>query len=246
MVSFTQKITHQIPGLKKGDVHVWRLALNGSIGQGQQAILSSNEIDKINRLRNQQHRAQALLMRVQLRQLLSRYLGLNSNEIKFSYREYGKPYLADASLSFNVSDSGSQALVAVSLTDELGVDIENWRTMANLAGMVRRNFSANEQQQWLDVLDKHQEATFFDLWTRKEAFIKATGRGLGMGVARCGFSLLKPNDLLECPVEYGNPSEWSCVSLDVGERVSASLVIRAQHCQPTLYTFEPENLPTII
>ncbi len=246
MMSFTQKITDPIPSLKKGEVHVWALAINGSMQPSQQAILSDDEMDKINRLRNPKHRVHGLWMRVQLRQLLSRYLGVEPNEIKFGYREYGKPYLANANLSFNVSDSGSQALVAVSLTDELGVDIEHWRRMDNLAGMVKRNFSAKEQRQWLNVLDKHQEATFFDLWTCKEAFIKATGRGLGMGVARCGFNLLKPNDLLECPIEYGSPKEWSCVSLDVGERVSASLVIRAKHCQPILYTFNPENLPTII
>ncbi|MBV1875550.1 MAG: 4'-phosphopantetheinyl transferase superfamily protein [Cycloclasticus sp.] len=246
MVGFTPKITHQIPCLKAGDVHVWKLALGGSIKQSERALLSDSEVLKISRLRNQQHRAYALSMRVQLRRLISGYLGINPSMIRFEKAEFGKPYIIDSALSFNVSHSGSQALVAMTLGQEVGVDIENWRYLDNLEGLVIRNFSNNEQKEWLDIEEQKRESTFFKIWTCKEAFIKATGRGLGMGVSRCGFSLTHPNNLLECPIEYGKASDWSCVTLDMGEKVSASLMLRSKGCRPVIYTFDPENPPQII
>jgi len=246
MVSFTPKITNQIPCLKKGDVHVWKLVLDDSIDQGEQATLSNSEVLKINRLRNQQHRAYAVSMRSQLRQLISRYLYINPGVIQFEKAEFGKPYIIDSALSFNVSHSDSRALVAMTLDQEVGIDIENWRYLDNLEGLVSRNFSNNEQQQWLNIAEQQRESTFFQIWTCKEAFIKATGRGLGMGVSRCGFSLTQPNNLLECPVEYGKASDWSCFPLDMGEKVSASVMLRSSSCQPVIYTFDPENPPQII
>lgn len=246
MVSFTPKIENQIPCLIRGAVHVWKFTLDRSIDQQGWSALSNDEIIKINRLRNEQHRAYAVSMRVQIRRLLSLYLNISPSEISFKTAQFGKPYIVDSALSFNISHSGSYALMAITLGQEVGIDIENWRYLDNLEGLVSRNFSNNEQQHWLKIDKKQRERTFFNLWTCKEAFIKATGRGLGMGVSRCGFSLTQPNKLLECPIEYGDVSDWSCIPLDVGEKASASVMLRSKNCRHMLYTFDPENPPQIL
>ena len=246
MVSFAPQIAQQIPRLKEADVHVWKLSLLAEAASNKYSSLSDDEVRKIARLKNQRHRVYAVSMRGQLRELLSCYLDLPAGDIRFQQAAYGKPYIVDSALSFNISHSGSRALVAVALKKELGVDIEKWRHLDNLEGMVNRNFSIAEQAEWLDVADDERMSTFFNIWTCKEAFIKATGRGLGLGVSRCGFSLSQPNKLLECPSEYGEASHWSCVSLEVGQQVSASLMMKSSRCEPVIYTFDSENLPQII
>ena len=192
-------------------------------------IVSETEWLKINRLKHQQNRALALSMRVQLKRLLSCYLGISPVELQFDTTEFGKPYLKNQTLSFNVSHSGSQALVAMTLEEDIGVDLEHWRYLDNLEGLVKRNFSSSEQAQWGNISAAQREETFFN-----------------MGVSRCGFSLTPPNRLLECPVEYGSASDWSCVSLKVGEKVSASLMLRSKHCEPIISTFDHENPPQFI
>lgn len=246
MVSFTPKTAQQIPYLKMGDVHVWKISLEGAVEPNEFTSLSDDEILKIDRLRSQRHRAYAVSMKEQLRALLSCYMGLLPSDIRFQQAAFGKPYIIDSPISFNVSHSGSMALVAITLEKELGVDIENWRHLDNLEGMVCRNFSKAEQAQWLNIADDERMSTFFNIWTCKEAFIKATGRGLGLGVSRCGFSLSQPNQLLECPDEYGDVSRWTCVSIDVGDQTSASLIVKSNRCQPIIYTFDPDNPPQII
>jgi len=241
MPSFTLKTPVQIAPLLGEDVHVWKVNLLHDFSGVAKSVLSEDEQVKINRLRSLKHQRYATSMRVQLRQLLAVYLAVDAKEVQFAKGEFGKPYILNSKLSFNISHSEDQALVAVSQCTQLGVDIECWRELGNLEGLVKRNFSEAEKQQWLDVAIGEREATFFKIWTRKEAFIKATGRGLGMGVSTCGFNLQSPHNIKLSPSEYGATSSWQCYCLDVGERVSASLIIQAESCELKIYHFDPVN-----
>jgi len=241
MPSFTLKTPVQIAPLLGEDVHVWKVNLQHNLNSEAKYLLSEDEQVKINRLRSLKHRRYATSMRVQLRQLLASYLAVDAKDIQLSKGEFGKPYILNSELSFNISHSEDQALVAVSQCTQLGVDIECWRELDNLEGLVKRNFSDAEKQQWLDVAIGEREATFFKIWTRKEAFIKATGRGLGMGVSTCGFDLKTPHNIKLSPPEYGAVSSWQCRCLDIGERVSASLIVQAKSCEPKIYHFDPVN-----
>jgi 4'-phosphopantetheinyl transferase len=245
MSRVTPKTIKQIPELKTNDVHVWQIDLSGEYKKcgSYKEILSADEVQKVERFKSIQLRTRALAMRVQLRQLLSVYLKIDPALLEFKITEFGKPYIVDATLSFNVSHSNDSALVAISLGNKLGVDIEHWRYLDNLEGLVERNFSESEKAQWKDVADTQREAIFFDIWTCKEAFIKATGRGLGIGVARCEFNLHAPYALKQCPNEYGDASEWVCVPLRIKDRVSASIITRADACKTSVYDFDSEKLP---
>lgn len=236
----------QIPRLQNNEVHIWKVSLQSNVTPEESLIISDEEMKKVGRLRTTEQKNQALTMRVRLRQLLAQYLMLTPNDIEFCSGEFGKPYVNNSSVFFNLSHSGNTALVAISLCEDLGVDIERWRYIDNVDGMVKRNFSDTEKQQWLKVDKEQQEELFFNLWACKESFIKATGRGLGMGVSRCGFSTDSPHTLQKCPKEYGRADEWSCVSLDIADKVSASVMIRRQRCEATVYTFDPEILPQLI
>ena len=85
----------------------------------------------------------------------------------------GKPVLADGALAFNVSHSGTLALVAISGHGPIGVDVELHDTRRDLIGLARRFFTAGEAA--MVVADPKQ---FWRLWCRKEAWLKARGTGL--------------------------------------------------------------------
>ncbi|PHS69851.1 MAG: 4-phosphopantetheinyl transferase [Cycloclasticus sp.] len=238
MLRFTPKIPLKYDAMAVGEVHVWKLDLDVLFSKSDMSKVSIKECKKINRLHDSKHQVRALAMKVQLRELLSRYLSIKPSEIEFGLAEFGKPYLKNSPLSFNVSHSGDRALVAISLCEKMGVDIENWRVIDNLQGLVERNFSVEEKNQWLDIDDNKRMPIFFDIWVCKEAFIKATGRGLGMGVTNCAFDLLKPNKLLNCPPEYGPSSDWVCVYLPVWEKASAALIMNTTKYSVNIYEFK--------
>ncbi|MEO1962705.1 MAG: 4'-phosphopantetheinyl transferase superfamily protein [Cycloclasticus sp.] len=245
MPSFTSKTSVQIPRLEGEDVHVWKLKLSDSLDGLSLAVLSEEEVEKVSRLRSSKLRARALSMRVQLRQLLSLYLDLKPIDIHFQHAEFGKPSIINSALSFNVSHSADTALVAIGLCRELGVDIEQWRELDNLDGLVQRNFSSDEKEQWLSINDEEKQQTFFNIWTCKEAFIKATGRGLGMGVRRCTFNLQSPHELRQCPEQYGEATDWRCVPLEFDGPLSATLMVGANACAPLIFEFDSDNFPEI-
>jgi len=233
----------QIPFLQNDAVHVWKINLESHTSSEECLYINDDEKIKVGRLRTAENRKHALTMRVRLRQLLSQYLMCKPNDIEFDFGEFGKPFVKNSSVFFNLSHSGDTALVAISLCEDLGVDIEHWRYIDNMEGMVNRNFSEAEKQQWLAVDEERQEEIFFNLWACKESFIKATGRGLGLGVSRCGFTIVKPHTLQECPKKYGRAGEWTCVSLSVVEKASAAVMLRRKSCEVTVYTFDPEIPP---
>lgn len=89
--------------------------------------------------------------------------------------EKGKPRLAEDALAFNVSHSGTIALIAVSIEGPIGVDVEQHRVIPDIASLARRYFTPREASL---VDDDGRE--FFRLWARKEAWIKAQGGGLAI------------------------------------------------------------------
>jgi len=236
-----------IPASDGSQVDIWQLDLSAHTEKwtpyaGQ--LLSEEDKHKINRLIQPQHRSRALAMRVQLRLLLSSYLNVTADAIHFKTGSFGKPYVHQATITFNASHSEDMALVAIGPSPHIGVDIEFWRPIDDMSRLVERHFTNTEKIFWHTLDAGQREAVFFDLWSSKEAFIKATGRGLGMGLARCGFSLPKTNQLLECPSEFGQPSDWSCQPLNLGERVSAVVIVKADQCRVRLYQFEAEFSPS--
>tara|TARA_R110002096_G_scaffold168798_12_gene340149 strand:+ start:22343 stop:23080 length:738 start_codon:yes stop_codon:yes gene_type:complete len=236
-----------IPALDNNQVDIWQLDLEAPTEKWAPyaaQLLSEEDKRKINRLIQPQHRARAVAMRVQLRLLLSSYLNVAADALRFTTGRFGKPYLDQSTIMFNASDSNDKALVAIGSSPFIGVDMEFWRPLDDMPRLVERHFTNTEKLFWRTLDAEQQETVFFDLWAAKEAFIKATGRGLGLGLARCGFSLPKTNQLLECPSEFGEPSDWSCQRLTLGERVSAAVMLKADQCRVRLYQFEAEFSPS--
>jgi 4'-phosphopantetheinyl transferase len=94
----------------------------------------------------------------------------------------GKPFLdapaAGRTLQFSLSHSGEVALVAVSLGRAVGVDVEEVRPRVDLDGFADRYFSPRERDALARVPSGNRLRAFFEIWTLKEAYLKACGDGL--------------------------------------------------------------------
>ncbi len=115
-----------------------------------------------------------------LRDVLSLYGPLAPTEWQFVERPDGKPVLLDPSgLSFNITHTRGLVACALSLSGPVGVDAEPVEIGRDIDSISDRTFAPNELMQ-LRARDKglSRSALFTELWTLKEAFLKASGDGL--------------------------------------------------------------------
>lgn len=128
--------------------------------------LNEEELAKVNRLKKEDDRIRKVLSILLLKYVLTNNSILNQALI---YNDYGKPYLKDNNLFFNISHSNEYVVCALS-DQEVGVDIEKVRPKNDL--VISKCFSPSEQEYIVDDSD------FTKVWTLKESYIKNIGTGL--------------------------------------------------------------------
>lgn len=193
-------------------------------------LLDDNELARAARFRAEEHASRFVVAHARLRQQLAVLLGEEPADITFASGAHGKPRMAgDAAasgLEFNLSHSGSLGLVGWAWRRAIGVDIEFWRPMSDEAALVRRFFSAAEIAAY-EQLDPHARSpAFFNCWTRKEAYVKAVGRGLGLPLDSFDVSLGDGDArLLRVSATGDDGRSWSLAALQPGIGVSAAAVL---------------------
>ncbi len=189
--------------------------------------LSQDEHNKAASIKSPIQRAQYIEVRAKLRWVLASFINVKPEQLNFALGEHGKPYLPNYSdYHFNLSHSGDQLVITVAQHCPLGIDIEQWKPKAGFQALVQRCFAEEEKAYWLALPDKHKKSGFYRFWTRKEAFVKATGRGIGLGLDQCVISPEKPTELLRVPPGYGPASDWKIADLDFPEGISGALAAR--------------------
>jgi 4'-phosphopantetheinyl transferase len=165
-----------------GEVHVWRARLDTTPAQTERllAILSDDEVERAGRYRFEKDRKQFIAARGTLRRILGYYLTAQPEQLRFQYSQHGKPALAggDDDLRFNLSHAGAWALFAITSGRELGIDIERMRDDVNIDQIAPQFFSPGELRALELAGENKRKQLFYHLWARKEAFIKATGKGM--------------------------------------------------------------------
>ncbi|MGH9481843.1 MAG: 4'-phosphopantetheinyl transferase family protein [Terriglobales bacterium] len=142
--------------------------------------LSSEERARADRLVVPLHGWRYTAAHAHLRWLLAQRLGYAPADLEFERGPHGKPSLRGLPLHFNLSDSGTLGLAGVHATIELGVDIEAVRADRDALRLARRFFTDSETA-WLEAQPAADRAhAFCRLWTCKEAWMKADGRGLAL------------------------------------------------------------------
>ena len=213
-------------------IDVWRadLAAARPLREDLESALSRDERERGSRYRFARDRERFALARGILRVVLGDYLGSDPAAIRFAYGPFGKPGVQTAPgsppLFFNVSHSGDQVVYGVSRAAEVGIDLEMVRTGVFEGGWSVAWLSPREQWRVAQVTDPWQrQRTMFDLWTRKEAFLKGLGWGHRL-----------PLHEVEAPTGSGAPlapvgprpnapqvAGWSVVQLDLDPGLSAAL-----------------------
>jgi 4'-phosphopantetheinyl transferase len=198
-------------------------------------MLEAHELERAGRFHFDKHRNHFIVGRGGLRQVLARYLDVKPDELRFSYGMYGKPELAGERLRFNVSHSQGVALFAVAADRELGVDVEHIRPDFATQDIARRFFSRLEVATF-DALQKEQQvAAFFRCWTRKEAYIKAIGRGMSEPLDAFDVTLAPSEAAALLRAEGQDVSRWSMFDIDVGEDYAGALLVEAPVSQIRLW-----------
>jgi 4'-phosphopantetheinyl transferase len=175
-----------------------------------------------------------------LRSLLGRYLGVAPHSIEFRFNEHGKPSLAGAhersSLRFNISHSHGFALFAFARGREVGVDIEKIRPGRPFQRIAERFFAPGETARFSSIPAAQQAHAFFECWTRKEAYIKARGKGLSLPLDsfEVGFGPGTAPSLFEALGEPDAPGRWALFDLqpfpEFAGALAAEQPVRHLHC----------------
>jgi len=209
---------------------VWLVRLRASPRQVQRlrGVLSDAERRRESNFAFERLRPPFVIAHAALRILLARQLGRAPSGLTFCEGPYGKPYLADRALEFNLSHSGSWALVAVDGHESLGVDIEAVEPRRVTLGLIRSVCSPRERAQFDRLTDELRVAAFFRLWTRKEAAIKALGMGMSQPLETIDVPLgptAPPNGVTMHP-DADRGVQWCLWDLAVPAGYRAALVVR--------------------
>ena len=220
------------PELLDNEIHVWRVSLDlpASTVQRLRTVLTEDELHRADRFRFPKSRIHFTVARGVLRTLLGQYLNTLPESIRFEYNQYGKPALSPADntndLRFNLSHSGEMALYAMTRHRDVGIDIERIREVDQAENIAKRYFSDKENSEFHNVPPHLRQQAFFNCWTRKEAYIKAKGKGLALPLHQFDVSLVpgEPAKLLEARDDLHQPIPWTMQELFPGSGYVAALI----------------------
>jgi 4'-phosphopantetheinyl transferase len=180
------------------DVHVWGARLERAEAGDWAGLemLSENERARSARFHFERDRRNFIARRSLLRAILGHYLNVEPSQVSLAYEERGKPRLAGADspapLYFNFSHSRGLALCAVCRFAPLGVDVEKLRPMPEMAEIGAAFCSVRENALLNSAPPEKKLEVFFSIWTRKEAYLKATGEGIAGSLAQLDGSEAPP------------------------------------------------------
>jgi 4'-phosphopantetheinyl transferase len=190
-----------------------------------QHSLSPDERARAGRHRAGQGHDQFVLGRGLLRLCLGHYLACPPQSISFSIGVGGKPTLSPAAtradVAFNLSHSGDWMVLAFTRGQALGVDIENVRARVSHDALAMRFFAPREIEQLQALPEDQRTLGFFNAWTRKEAYVKAVGAGLQLGLSSFAVTL-RPGE--PAAIVSGVDTKWQIRAFDVAPDMPGAVV----------------------
>jgi len=214
------------------EVEIWVVGVNAvTEAEADVATLSAQEAERCAAL-DRDARAIAVTARVVLRRVLARRLGLTPEHVQIVEGDGAKPALAGGEVEFNVAHSDRLALIAVAQV-AVGADVERVEMIApdEFDDLVAFVLTPRELDELVRLPEHERLDAYCRVWTRKEAFVKATGEGIagrplpevvvGVGAA----ALIEVVGMAEEEL-----ARWTVVDVDVPAGYVASLVVR--HPEP--------------
>lgn len=193
-----------------GGVSVWRVDLRQPAARVDEAVA-------VRRRR---------VARVALRIALSRHLECSPAELRLVRGPWGKPALAGGGgLHFNLTRSGDSCLIALTAIGPIGIDVERLAHFSELEAITRNRFAPSEAAAILKLTGERRLRAFYNCWTRKEAYLKATGRGLTAALDAVTVSIDDAEPSI-VSVEGGDPRSWAVAAIRTDPDLVGAVVVR--------------------
>lgn len=238
--------------LSRNVVHVVRVRLDLPFEEWTRLadLLTDDERIRADRFRFEAPRRSFITCRAILRMLLGGCYAVSPTVIPLQYGLHGKPGLAFEDLNstfphieFSVSHSGSFGLIAIAVGVEVGVDIEEFNPGVKALSLAERFFAPAETQDLRNLAREDQLAGFYRGWTCKEAYIKATGRGLSLPLDSFAVAI-DPRTTAELrwiDQKPDEPSLWTTESLEVAPNYAAAIMAAQSNCQIRCWDWPPAS-----
>lgn len=234
----TYNLPRRYMKIRKNEVHLW-YARDEQINDKDllakyHELLNDEERAQQKRFHFKKHQHQYLITRALVRSVLSLYVHtIPPKAWEFGKNQYNKPYIKNSplpfSLSFNLSHTEKMVILAVTLDRNIGVDIEFLSRRNTGLDIAKRFFSEPEFQELCALPVEQQERRFFDLWTLKEAYIKACGMGLAIPLNHFSYSFPRPGEVQISfdPNRDDHPQHWHVWQIKPNETHIVGLAIHA-------------------
>lgn len=223
-------MSNSIDFLNKGvelndkQIHIFLFRLEDFDEKELYGVLSEDEKERADRLKVELKKKQFILARSLLRKLLSNSTDIRLDEIEFYYGEHDKPFIKNTykNIEFNLSHSDQCIVIAITLENKVGVDVEKINTEIDHDSLSKRFFSKEEYSYLIKLNNNNKLDAFYRIWTRKEAFIKATGEGIAFGLDN--FSVFGDSTKVEIKNEKNSNEDWYCFDLMNIKQYESALV----------------------
>ena len=229
--------------LGEKEVHLWLVAVTDCAEDlpPLRALLNAEELERAGRFHFQRDRDRYVIARGVLRDLLAKYLA--TSQFAFATNKFGKPSLQPPheGLEFNVSHSRDLALFGFTRSRPIGVDVEWIRPDFATLEIANRFFAPDESKLLAALSEIERPSAFFNCWTRKEAYIKARGVGLSLGLSHFAVTLKpgEPAALTRVDNDSEAPNRWTVLDFDVGAEYRAAAAFEARDQALSCYRWGP-------
>lgn len=234
--------------LSESQIHIWSFPTKASryVVTAFEGVLVHEERDRARRFRFDHLYEAFVIAHGALRHLLGHYINCSPNEVALAYSVKGKPALAaPSSVHFNMTHSGDLAVIALTLRREIGVDVEQIRPLSDIQQIADQCFCPEEASEVMSAPQTERERAFFRCWTRKEAYIKATGDGLSAPLSSFRVTVQRdvPTRFVHIQHNAIEAEAWTLHDLQVPVDYAAALAYRDQRRALRLFSvLAPEEL----
>jgi 4'-phosphopantetheinyl transferase len=225
--------------MNKHSLDIWlgRLAASPADLPFYRSLLDDEERARAQRIRIPQRQDYYAETHARLRLLLGKTVNAAPARLRFTRNTHGKPFLIDfPDIAFNLSHTADRIVIAVGRRCRLGIDIETCKPRANLRALADKCFGAEEMAYWQSLPETERLAAFYYFWTRKEAFVKAVGQGISLGLRDCMIDPANPTGMLHVPASCGSSGDWSLHDLDIGGSVLGAVAVDGPIAAMTIRT----------
>lgn len=221
--------------LTANEIHLWlsvERAADEPALERLRAVLEPHEQEQLEQRANPELRTRYLRTRALQRSVLAGYLpGVAPAALRFVAGEEGKPALAPefagAELHFNLTHTAGLVALAVARVRDIGLDAENLNERTTALRLARRYFTAEEARNLEALPPERQPARFYTLWTLKESWMKALGRGLSAGLDNAAFSLDAEHRVAGLSFAAYDATDWRFWQFEPTAEHVMALAIRA-------------------